>query len=239
MEQTVLITGASRGIGAQIADAFAKARYNCILICNNNIENLREKAIDLSREYKIKCEAYQCDVSDYSAVEELFNKIGSVDVLINNAGISYIGLLSDMSIDMWDKVINTNLNSAFYMSKKVIPGMLAKRAGCIINISSVWGECGASMEVAYSASKGGLNAFTKALAKELALSGISVNAISCGIIDTSMNSQLSVEEKESIIDQIPIGRMGDAREIGEIALSLANSPAYLTGQIIRVDGGWT
>ena len=143
-----------------------------------------------------------------------------------------------MDIQEWDRVINTNLTSAFYMSKLTIPYMLRKKSGKIINISSVWGNVGASMEVAYSASKGGLNAFTKALAKELAPSNIQVNAVACGLIDTDMNSVYTREELEEVIKEIPANRMGQPSEAAKLVYSLCEENTYLTGQIITLDGGW-
>ena len=237
-KKNALITGASRGIGRAIAVEFARAGYDLTLICINNIENLSKLAADLSATYHVKCEAYQTDVSNPKAVNELFTKITPPNVLINNAGISYVGLITDMSDEDWNNTISTNLSSAFYLSRAAIPHMLSDFSGKIINISSVWGECGASMEVAYSASKGGLDAFTKALAKELAPSGISVNAVACGLIDTEMNSHLSDEELSDVVAEIPADRIGRPSEVASVVLSLANSTNYLTGQIIKVDGGW-
>lgn len=236
--KNVLITGASRGIGRATAIEFARAGYDLTLICINNIESLSKLAADLSEAYSVKCIAYQTDISNPDSVRDLFTKITPPNVLVNNAGISYIGLLTDMTDEDWQNTINTNLSSAFYMSRAAIPHMLSEFSGKIINVSSVWGECGASMEVAYSASKGGLDAFTKALAKELAPSGISVNAVACGLIDTEMNSHLSDEELSDVVADIPADRIGKPSEVASVILSLANSTSYLTGQIIKVDGGW-
>lgn len=162
----------------------------------------------------------------------------SIDILINNAGISHIGLLQDMSIEEWNQVLNTNLTSAFSCSKYAIPDMITRKQGKIINISSVWGCSGASCEVAYSASKGGLNLFTQALAKELAPSNIQVNAIACGCIDTQMNACFSEEERATLTDEIPAGRFGMPEEVASLVLTLAEGNEYLTGQIITLDGGW-
>ena len=236
--KNVLITGASRGIGRAIAIEFARAGYDLTLVCIKNIESLTTLANDLVSTYQISCTAYQTDISNPDEVRKLFEVITPPDILINNAGISYVGLLTDMSDDDWNATISTNLSSAFYMCRAAIPHMLSEFSGKIINVSSVWGECGASMEVAYSASKGGLNTFTKALAKELAPSGISVNAIACGLIDTEMNSHLSDEELADVIADIPADRIGKPQEIASVILSLASSTNYLTGQIINVDGGW-
>ncbi|MBQ4485496.1 MAG: SDR family NAD(P)-dependent oxidoreductase, partial [Oscillospiraceae bacterium] len=187
MKRKVLITGASRGIGRQIAEIFAKAGDNLVLTCRENIGMLREFSAELSSEYGISCSSFACDMSDYEAVKELFAEIGGVDVLINNAGVAWMGLLTDMEVSDWRQVMGTNLDSLFFTCKLAVPYMVRKKSGKIINISSVWGSVGASCEVAYSASKGGVNSFTRALAKELAPSGIQVNAIACGVIDTDMN----------------------------------------------------
>lgn len=238
MERKALITGASRGIGRAIAIEFARAGYDLTLCCIKNIESLQNLAKDLADTYKVKCEAFQSDVSKPDAVKELFSKIDPPSVLINNAGISYVGLITDMSDEDWTKTIDTNLSSVFYMCRAAIPHMLSEFSGKIINVSSVWGENGASMEVAYSASKGGLDAFTKALAKELAPSGISVNAVACGLIDTDMNSRLSDEELADVVSDIPADRIGKPAEVASVILSLAESTNYLTGQVIKVDGAW-
>ncbi|WP_029322624.1 elongation factor P 5-aminopentanone reductase [Butyrivibrio sp. AE3004] len=240
----VLITGASRGIGKAIAEVFAKNGYNLYLCCKNSIESLNEFSEKLSTMYKITSHAFQCDVSDENSVISLFisimDKCGqSPEIVINNAGIAWYGLLTDMTSDEWHKVMSTNLDSVFHVCKNAVPYMVRNGHGKIINISSVWGNVGASCEVAYSASKGGVNSFTKALAKELAPSGIQVNAISCGVIDTEMNrSHLSEENLNELASEIPADRIGTPEEVGEFAVSLASSPSYLTGQIITIDGGW-
>lgn len=234
----VLITGASRGIGRAIAQSFAAAGYDLSLCCINNITSLEKYAEELSSTYKISASAFKCDVSDSAEVVNLFSRITPPDIVINNAGISYVGLITDMLDEDWAKTINTNLSSVFYICRAAVPNMIKNHSGRIINISSVWGQVGASMEVAYSASKGGVDSFTKALAKELAPSGISVNAIACGLIDTEMNKHLSEEELADVISEIPADRIGKPAEIASVALALAKAPDYLTGQIIKVDGGW-
>ena len=233
-----LITGASRGIGKAIAKAFAEAGYDLILTCSKTLSELEKFAHELES-LGCNCQAFQVDASDATQVEALFASIERLNVLVNNAGISYVGLLHEMSPEEWRKVLSTNLDSCFYTSKHAIPLMLKNHAGRIINISSVWGNVGASTEVAYSASKGGVNAFTKALAKELAPSNIQVNAIACGVIDTSMNACFSEEDMEALRAEIPADRIGDPEEVAKLALQLVNAPAYLTGQIITMDGGWT
>ncbi len=239
MNSYALVTGASRGIGRSIAAVLAKEGYHLILTCNNSIDALTAFADELQKTYGITCIAKQCNAKNPEEVRTLFKEIPSLNLLINNAGISYVGLLQDMTTEDWNEVINTNLSSAFYTSKYAIPLMLQKRSGRIINISSVWGTVGASMEVAYSASKGGLNTFTKALAKELAPSGIQVNAIACGLIDTTMNAHLSEEDLSALKEEIPAGRAGTPEEVAATVLSLLQMPDYFTGQIITLDGGWT
>lgn len=240
--KTVLITGASRGIGASIARKFAKEGYQLVLNCNSSKDLLNTLADDLIKTYHAQVLCCIGDIGQYSFVESMFEQIKEkfhkLDVLVNNAGISYIGLLTDMSITEWNSMIDTNLTSVFSCSKLAIPMMLSQQSGKIINISSVWGISGASCEVAYSASKGGVNALTKALAKELALSNIQVNAIACGVIDTQMNACFSLEEKEALIDEIPAGRFGKPEEVAQVAFELAQSVSYLTGQIITIDGGF-
>lgn len=238
MKRCAFITGASRGIGKAIAIALAKDGYDLYLVCKNSQDQLLQLKKELENQFCVSVTCLIGDVSSFSFIESCFSKIDHLDVLINNAGISYIGLLSEMSPDEWDRVISTNLSSAFYTSKCAIPVMLRKHCGKIINISSVWGNVGASTEVAYSASKGGLNAFTKALAKELAPSNIQVNAIACGVIDTEMNSCFNKEEMDSLIEEIPSDRLGRSQEVAQMVLRLLDSPAYLTGQVITLDGGW-
>ncbi len=238
MNKTALITGASRGIGKAIATAFAQQGYDLILTCVSNIDILRTFATELETAHSIQCRAFQVDMGSFAEVRSLFEQIDTLDILVNNAGISYVGLLSDMTPEAWHRVMHTNLDACFHTSKFAIPLMLQKHSGRIINISSIWGSVGASMEVAYSASKGGVNSFTKALAKELAPSNIQVNAIACGIIDTDMNKCFSEEDLQYVIDEIPADRMGKPEEVATLALQLAQAPTYLTGQIITIDGAW-
>ena len=241
MNKTVLISGSGRGIGRAIATRFAKEGYKIAINANKSKDELEETK-DYLISLGVPVLVGQGDVGNYEFckefVDEVKNTIGSVDILVNNAGISHIGLLSDMKPNEWNEVINTNLTSLYNLSNLVIPDMVRKSAGKIINISSVWGNVGASMEVAYSASKGGMNSFTKALAKELAPSNIQVNAIACGAIDTEMNSFLDSNELAALIDEIPASRLGRPEEVAELAYSLATGNDYLTGQIISLDGGW-
>lgn len=238
MNSYAIVTGASRGIGKSIVETLAKEGYHLILTCTNSYDVLVDFASHLAKTYQITCIAKQCDAKDAEAVRKLFEEIPTPDIIINNAGISHVGLLQDMSIEEWNNIIATNLSSAFYTSKYAIPLMLQKHSGHIINISSVWGNTGAAAEVAYSTSKGGLNTFTKALAKELAPSGIQVNAIACGLIDTQMNAHLSAEEMSALKEEIPVGRAGSCEEVAQAVISLLNMPSYFTGQVITLDGGW-
>ncbi len=236
--KTALVTGASRGIGLAIATILAQNGYSLHLTCKNSYEQLESIAQNLTNEYQIPCFAHCVDMGSFEQVEILFSNLDSLDVLVNNAGMSHIKLLQDTTLAEWQTLMNTNLNSVFYTSKLAIPLMLQKNSGSIINISSIWGNVGASMEVAYSASKGGVNAFTKALAKELAPSGINVNAVSCGVIDTQMNHCFSKEEMDMLIDEIPANRLGTTQEVAQLVYQLIHSPKYLTGQIITLDGGF-
>lgn len=234
-----LITGASRGIGAAIARCFAENGYHLVLTCEKNIDALEKLAEQFRDQYQVSCLALQADMSNEEAVTRIFSEIRHLDVLVNNAGISYVGLLSDMTTEEWHRVMRVNLDSCFFTARAAIPLMLQEHSGHIINISSVWGRVGASMEVAYSASKGGMDAFTRALAKELAPSGIRVNAVACGIIDTAMNACFSKEEINTLKNEIPADRLGSPEEVAQFVLQLAQSPAYLTGQVITIDGGWS
>lgn len=233
--KTALITGASRGIGRNIAKTLSAAGYHVFAVAKTSQDAL------FSLQNEIGCTPILADVSDPDQVSSLYNTIHQhcdhIDVLVNNAGISHIGLLQDMSVEEWDRVINTNLRSAFLCSKHALPSMISRQNGCIINISSMWGERGASCEVAYSASKGGLNAFTKALAQEVAPSGIRVNAIACGAIDTDMNRFLSSDERAELESGIGLGRFGTPQEVADLVLYLAGDKStYLTGQVITLDG---
>lgn len=241
-KKIVLITGASRGIGKAIAVKFAKKGYNVVINCAHREQELLQTKKEVET-YQVNCMAFLGDMGDYNTCETMFSAIkkqfGSLDVLVNNAGISYIGLLQDMSVSEWDKILHTNLTSVFNCCKLAIPLMLERKQGKIVNISSVWGEAGASCEVAYSATKGGINALTKALAKELAPSNIQVNAVACGAIDTEMNQWMEESELIELVEAIPVGRLGRAEEVSDLVyhLSYKNS-SYLTGQIIGLDGGW-
>ena len=233
-----LVTGASRGIGAAIATALAQEGYDLYLTCHHNMGLLEELACHLENTCQVSRKCYAFPVYEEKAMQDMFREIPYLDVLVNNAGISYIGLLTDMTYEEWQQVLRTNLDSCFLTCRNALPGMIHRKKGKIINISSVWGNVGASMEVAYSASKGGVNSFTKALAEELGPSNIQVNAIACGVIDTDMNKCFSEEERQELIAEIPADRMGKTQEVAQLVVQLCTGNEYLTGQIITLDGGW-
>ncbi len=242
MSVYVLITGASRGIGRETALKFARGGYGVIINCKSS----RDKLMELKNEilsYNVPCIALVKDVSQFNEVSEMFDELARMnalpDIIINNAGISYIGLLQDMSPDEWQQVINTNLTSVFNVCRHAIPSLVRQQHGCIINVSSMWGNTGASCETAYSASKGGINSFTKALAKELAPSNIPVNAVAFGVIDTEMNGFLSPEERDSLINEIPAGKFLSPAGAADIIYNISQFDSYVTGQIITADGGLT
>ena len=241
MNKTVVVTGASRGIGRAVSIYYAQNGFNVCICCRKNSEML-EKVRQEILNYGVECIAYTGDIGNFQKCETFFKLIAQsyskIDILVNNAGISHIGLLQDMSPDEWHNIVEANLTSVFNCCKLAIPIMLSRHAGKIVNISSVWGCVGASTEVAYSATKGGINSFTKALAKELAPSNIQVNAIACGIIDTDMNGLLNDDELQSVLDEVPAGRIGKPEDVAKLAFDITNTSDYLTGQVIKLDGGW-
>lgn len=233
-----IVTGASKGIGRAIAIQLASDDYTIVCISKSDQEGL------LNTVESIKGKGFNaypilCDVSNYENVRNMYNEIKTlklpVGVIINNAGISLVKLFQDTTPEEWHHVINTNLTSAYNMCHLGLNDMIHRKEGNIINISSIWGNEGASMEVAYSASKGGLNSFTKALAKELGPSNIKVNAIACGVINTEMNNFLSPEEKADLVNSISLGRYGTTSEVADLVTSMLTS-TYLNGQIITLDG---
>lgn len=240
--KVALITGASRGIGSETARLFASQGYSLFLVCHQKRQQLDELLTTLTHEYHVPCQGFCADLGCEKNVAEIFSEIqeqhGHLDVLINNAGISHIGLLQDMTLDQWDTMIRTDLTSVFLTCRSALPLMLHQKSGSIVNVSSVWGNVGASCEVAYSAAKSGVNGLTRALAKELAPSGIRVNAAAFGAIDTSMNQFLSPQEKQSLTEEIPLGRFGTPGEAAALLYDLAVNHPYLTGQVITMDGGW-
>ncbi len=236
-----LVTGASRGIGEAIALTLAEHGYDLVITSQKSQVDLENVARKIETK-GARCLWMTSDVASYEDTKKLFDNIADftdhLDLLINNAAYSYIGLLTDMSEETWHRLLNVNLTGLFHTSKFAIPMMVARKKGVILNISSIWGDKGASCEVAYSASKGGVNSFTKALAKELAPSNIRVNAVACGVIDTQMNAWLSAADKDTLISDIGLGRMGTPQDVANTVLFLASDHSeYITGQIITVDGG--
>lgn len=239
--KTALVTGASGGIGKSIAVELVKAGAVVAINYNKN----EDGALDTLRLVKeaggfgiiIKGDISSYNESSY-IVDEVVSKLGSIDILINNAGISRIGPFVDMAQAEWNELIDIDIKGVINCSHCALKYMLKQNRGIIINISSIWGNTGASCEVIYSAAKGAVNSFTKALAKEMGPSGIRVNAIAPGVIDTEMNGWLTKEEKESLIQEIPMMKLGNGEDIGKLAVFLASDAAkYITGQIITVDGG--
>ncbi|MBR1524036.1 MAG: SDR family oxidoreductase [Lachnospiraceae bacterium] len=222
-----LVTGASRGIGYAVAERL-KEEYELFLICKSNPDLMSG----------LPGRHYTGDTGDHDFIEKVINDMDSVDLLVNNAGIACFDLIQDMTPEKWNDVLRTDLSSIYNTSHFAAKKMISRHSGRIINISSVWGLYGASCESAYSAAKGGVNAFTKALAKELAPSGIAVNALAPGVIDTDMNKNFSDEERADLTDRIPAGRMGTPEEVAEAVYLLSEMPVYLTGQIISIDGGF-
>ena len=242
--KSAIITGASRGIGRASAMLLAK-EYEYIAICSHASENeLNEtaEAISTSTDNHCICRTFVGDIANYdfvsSMTREVISDCGSIDTLINNAGISIVGLFTDTTPDEWQRIMNVNLTSVYNTCHCVVPHMIHEKSGRILNISSVWGLAGASCEVAYSATKGAINSFTKALAKELAPSNIAVNAIAFGAINTSMNGHLDPEELAALEEEIPYGRMATEQEAAECIQNILAMPSYFTGEIVKFDGAW-
>lgn len=238
--KTALITGGTKGIGKAVAQEFLQNGYEVIL----NYAHDEDSALATQAEFNMLgyCPVLmRADVSDESEVKEMFKEIfriyGKIDVLVNNAGISLVQVIQDTTLADWENVMGVNLRGVFLCSREVTDSMICAGGGCIINIASIWGEVGASCEVAYSASKGAVIAFTKALAKELAPSFVRVNCISPGVIDTQMNSHLSEVEMEDLISQIPLGRLGTGEDVAKACIYLAEN-GYVTGEVLSVGGGF-
>lgn len=239
--KTVVVTGSSRGIGYEIAKKFYELGANVVLNSSKSYTEL-SKACEVLTGKEGKSHCILGDVSVYPAAKKVIYEtlatFSKIDVLINNAGISYVGLFTEMDYFEWDSIIKNNLYSVLNCTRFALPDMIRRKEGHIINISSIWGEVGASCEAVYSATKGAINAFTKSMAKEVGPSNIKVNAIACGVIDTTMNNFLSDEEKLKLQDNIPLMRLGEGSEIGDFCVSLVKSN-YITGQVISIDGGMT
>lgn len=242
MADTVLITGASKGIGAATAILFAEKGYNVVINYNSSAESavLLEKSLNNNGFSTL---SYAADVSKPNEVNrmvaDVIAKFGKIDVLINNAGIAQQKLFTDITDSDWEKMVSVNLTGTFNCCRAVVPHMVNRKSGCIINTSSVWGMTGASCEVHYSAVKAGIIGLTKALAKELGPSGIRVNCVAPGVIATRMNSGLSVATLEGLADDTPLGRIGSPQEVASTSLFLASRDAeFITGQVLSPNGGF-
>lgn len=240
--QTVIVTGAAKGIGKQIAIDFAKEGYNvCINYNTSQFEAIALQTELINLGYSV-C-IYKADISNRQEVDDMvkfvISKYGKVDVLVNNAGICNYSLFTDVELSQFQKMIDVNLIGMFNCTQSVLKSsMIPNHSGKIINISSIWGITGAACEVTYSTVKAGIIGFTKALAKELSLSGITVNAVAPGVIETDMINNLSLEEKEQLKEEIPMSRIGTAKDVSGVVKFLANDDAnYITGQVISPNGG--
>ena len=231
--KTALVTGGARGIGAAISRALARDGWHVYV----NYAHSEKEALALARE--IGGEAVYADVTVSESVRALFERIGAVDLLVNNAGVAWYGLLQDMSDADWQRIFSCDTDGVFRTCRAAIPGMVKKQSGCIVNISSVWGVYGASCEAAYSAAKGAVISLTKALAKELGPSGIRVNAVCPGVIGTDMLSCFSDADKAALAADTPLGRLGTPEDVAEAVAFLASGrAAFITGQILGCDGGF-
>ncbi|WP_373898235.1 elongation factor P 5-aminopentanone reductase [Haloimpatiens sp. FM7315] len=237
-----VVTGASRGIGRSIAIELAKEGANVIINYSKDQKGA-EETVKLIKDFGGRAFLYKGDISEYSfcnfMIKDVIEKFSKIDILINNAGISKVGLFMDLTEEDFDNIMNVNFKGAFNCCHNVVRHMIERKQGVIVNISSIWGNVGASCEVLYSASKGAINGFTRALAKELAPSNIRVNAIAPGVIDTDMNKCFSEEEIKNLEEEIPMMRMGKGEEVADLVSYLCSEKSkYITGQVITVDGGF-
>lgn len=238
--KVVVVTGASRGIGRGIAEYLAREGYIVVADYNKSEKEAMQLKENLKKE-NINIEIFKANVSKRLEVSKLIEhtikKYSRIDCIINNAGIDQIKMFSDITDEDWNNIINNNLNSVFYMCQESLKYMISEKNGTIINISSIWGQIGASCESAYAVSKAGIDALTRSLAKELGPSNIRVNSIAPGFIDTDMNSNFTEKEKNEIIEEIPLQRIGKALDIAKCVEWLINDQ-YVTGQVIGINGGW-
>lgn len=243
MEKTVLITGASRGIGAGCALLFAQHGYNVALHYNENEKQAREIMAQTGA-YGVRAAIFQADVSGSAQVnrmaDEVLRTFGRIDVLVNNAGVAQQKLLPDITDEDWQRILGVNLSGVFYCCRAVLPHMIREHRGAVVNISSIWGLTGSSCEAHYSAAKGGVVTLTKALAKEAAPSGIRVNCVCPGVIQTEMNAKLSLETLTALKEETPLGRLGTPADVAKAVYFLSEEElsSFITGQVLGVDGGF-
>lgn len=239
--KTAVITGAAKGIGAAIAVAFAKSGYKVVINYNKSEDRARQLCQILNDTYPCEAVCIQADVSTYDGAKKLISEslsaFGDIDVLVNNAGIAQQKLFTDISNDDWQAMINTNLSSVFYTSREVVPFMVSRKQGSIVNISSIWGETGGSCEVHYSAAKAGVIGLTKALAKELAPSGITVNCVCPGVIRTDMLNSFTADDLKALAEETPVMRLGTPKDVADAVLYLGTNSGFVTGQVLGVNGG--
>ena len=231
----VLVTGGTRGIGRAVAEAFLQRGDRVLFLYRKSAEQAEELR-------QLGAVGYRCDLSDLSALKETCKRIlaeeGSVQVLVNNAGIAQFSLLHEVTDEMWEAVRSVNYDAPFYLTRAFLPGMIRQKYGRILNISSMWGQVGASCEVAYSAAKAGVIGFTKALAKEVGPSGITVNCIAPGVVDTEMNAGLSGDTRKELKEETPLGRLGTPLDVAKACIFLSSEDgAFITGQVLGVNGG--
>ena len=240
MQEVAIVTGASKGIGREIAKELAQEGIQVIANYNKSEKEAKSLQEELAKK-NIKLDIFKADVSKREEAKKLISyaleKYGKIDILINNAGISEYKLFTDETDEDWNRVINTNLYSAFIMSQEASYNMIHNQKGCIINISSIWGIVGGALEVLYSISKAGIDGMTKALAKELGPSNIRVNSIAPGMINTKMNSKFTKQEIEEIKEEIPLEKIGEPSDIAKCVKWLVKD-TYTTGQVISINGGW-
>ncbi len=239
--KTAVITGAAKGIGSAIAVAFAKAGYRVVINYNKSEERARALCQILNDTYPTEAVCIKADVSTSEGASKLITEavtaFGDIDVLVNNAGIAQQKLFTDITDTDWQNMISTNLSSVFYTSRAATPFMVSKKSGSIVNISSIWGETGGSCEVHYSAAKAGVIGLTKALSKELAPSGITVNCVCPGVIRTDMLSTFSEEDLKALADETPVMRLGSPKDVADAVFYLATNSGFVTGQVLGVNGG--